>query len=200
MASKRDLQALRQTDPALRGKRGGVPRPPEAFEKQMAPIIESMKAEGTLTEPVRSMLMATPQDQVHHIDGLEIIDAIFQNNSPSQDRELRAMSPGGNDIRNFMIMPERAHQGKNDEYNIKSVHQTLRALGLENDSKALNPLLAEIARSADAPFARKKELYGHYIKSIQPHMVEAIDDAILDYETRFAGQIMGGVLDQIRRK
>lgn len=200
MPSKRDQQALRQTNPELRGKRGGVPRPPEAFEKQMAPVIESLKANGELTEPVRSMLMATPQDQVHHIDGLEVIDAVFQNNSNEQNAELRAMSPGGNDIRNFMIMPERAHQGKNDEYGINSVHQTLRRLGLENDSKFLNPLLGEIAKSANAPFERKKELYSHYIKSIQPHMVEAIDDAILDYERRFAGQIMNEVLQQIRLK
>ena len=198
MASLRNKQALRQTDPKLRGKRGGVPVPQDAFERQMAPVIESLKRDGELTEPVKSFLMSTPQDQVHHIDGLDVIDPLFQNNSEAQNAELRGMSPGGNDIRNFMIMPERAHQGRDDEYGISAVHQTLRKLGLENTSKVVNPLLGEIANSSNASFERKKELYGHYIKSIQPHMVNAIDDAIYDYETRFAGQIMPEIIKQIQ--
>ena len=200
MASNRRYQALRQTNPELRGARGGVPVPQEAFEKQMSPVIEALKKDGELTEPVKSFLMSTPQDQVHHIDGLDVIDPLFQNNNEAQNAELRAMTPSGNDIRNFMILPERAHQGRDDEYGIKAVHTTLRKLGLENTSKVLNPLLGEIANSSNAPFERKKELYGHYIKSLQPHMVEAIDDAILDYETRFAGQIMSDIIKQIRHQ
>lgn len=198
---KRDRQALQQTSSHLRGKRGGIPRPAQAFEQQMAPVIASLKADGELTEPVKQMLMSTDLDQVHHIDGLDVLDALFQNISREQSDELNAISPVGNDIRNSMVIPMRAHQGKTDEYSVnKAVHQRLRELGLEQGAKAenLHPLLQEINNSAEAPFETKKALFKRYVNEIQPLMVEAIDDSLTEYETRFAGEVIDNLLKSAR--
>jgi hypothetical protein len=201
VAGKRDRQAFQQTSSNLRGKRGGIPRPAQAFEQQMAPVIASLKADGELTEPVKQMLMSTDLDQVHHIDGLDVLDALFQNISKEQSDELNAISPVGNDIRNSMVIPLRAHQGKSDEYSVnKAVHQRLRELGLEQGAKAekLHPLLQEINNSAEAPFETKKSLFKRYVNEIQPLMVEAIDESLTEYETRFAGEVIDKLLKSAR--
>lgn len=199
--SKRDEEALRQTNPELRGKRGGVPRPQKAFADQMQPVLEALEKDGELTEPVRQMLTAGPGDQIHHIDGLDVLDALFQNTNNNQAAELRGMTAAGNDIRNLMVMPQRSHQGIVDEYAIQAVHQILRDKGLEMGAAGakLHPLLKEISAASDAPFDLKKDLLRRYITEIQPQMVEAVDTALTDYEKRFAGDVMDKYINEIRR-
>lgn len=198
---KRDEEALRQTNPELRGKRGGVSRPQKAFADQMQPILEALQRDGELTEPVRQMLTAGPGDQIHHIDGLDVLDPLFQNTNSNQAAELQRMTAAGNDIKNFMVMPQRAHQGIVDEYAIQAVHQILRDKGLEMGaaSTKLHPLLKEISAASNAPFDQKKDLLRRYIAEIQPQMVEAIDTALTDYEKRFAGDVMNEYINKIRR-
>ena len=198
---KRDREAYEQTVSSLRGARGGISRPPEAFNKQIAPVIASLEADGELTQPIKQMLMPTELDQVHHIDGLDIMAPLYRNNSTAQTDEMNEISPMGNNILNSMVIPLRAHQGKEDNYSVNSaVHQKLRELGLEQGAKAgtLQPLLQTIKESADAPFEVRKALLSQYVKEIQPQMVAAIDDALTEYETRFAGQKMNSVIAEIQ--
>ena len=200
---KRGREAYQQTSSNLRGPRGGMPRPPDAFRKQIAPVIAALEAEGELTQPVRQMLMPTKLDQVHHIDGLDVLAPLFARNTTAQTDEMNQISPMGNNILNSMIMPVRAHQGIQDEYSVNTaVHQKLRALGLEQGSKegTLNPLLQRINESADAPFETRKALLQEYVEKIQPLMVEAIDDALTEYETRFAGQKMEEIIQNVRNQ
>ena len=197
---KRDREAYQQTLSNLRGKRGGITRPQEAFEQQIRPIIAALESDGELTEPVRQMLMPTSLDQVHHIDGLDVVAPLFERNTTAQTDEMNKISPMGNNMLNSMIIPLRAHQGVKDEYSVNTaVHQKLRALGLEQGAKGgtLHPLLQKINESADAPFETRKALLNEYVQKIQPLMVEAIDDALTEYETRFAGQKMDSIIQQI---
>ena len=199
--SKRDRQAFQQTASNLRGKRGGIPRPADAFRQQMAPVLAALEADGELTQPVRQMLMPTNLDQVHHIDGLDVLDALTRNNTSAQTDEMNQMTAMGNSIQNSMVIPLRAHQGMKDEHSVNTaVHQRLRELGLEQGAAAgkLHPLLQEINESVDAPFEIRKALLCRYIDEVQPKMVEAIDDSLTEYETNFAHTKINDILAGIR--
>ena len=198
---KRNREAKQQTVSSLRGPRGGIDPPAEAFKKQIAPVIAALEADGELTEPVRQMLMPTKLDQVHHIDGLDVVAALFEKNTKAQTDEMNEISPMGNTILNSMIVPARAHQGVQDGNSVgTAVHQKLVALGLQQGSKGgtLHPLLQTIQESADAPFEVRKSLLEQYVREIQPLMVEALDDALTEYELRFAGDKMNSVIAEIQ--
>ena len=198
---KRDREAFQQTVSSLRGARGGISRPAEAFKQQIAPVIAALEADGELTQPIRQMLMPTKLDQVHHIDGLDIVAPLYEKNTTAQTDEMDQISPMGNNILNSMVIPLRAHQGMKDDHSVNTaVHQRLRDLGLEQGAKGgtLHPLLQTIKESADAPFEVRKDLLRQYVKEIQPKMVEAIDDALTEYETRFAGDKMNSIIAEIQ--
>ena len=198
---KRDREAYQQTLSSLRGARGGISRPADAFREQIAPVIAALEADGELTEPIRQMLIPTKLDQVHHIDGLDTVAALYERNSTAQTDEMNEISPMGNIILNSMVIPLRAHQGMKDNHSVNTaVHQKLRELGLEQGAKGgtLHPLLQTIKESADAPFEVRKSLLNQYVKEIQPQMVEAIDDALTEYETRFAGDKMNSIIAEIQ--
>ena len=198
---KRDREAYQQTLSSLRGARGGISRPADAFREQIAPVIAALEADGELTEPIRQMLIPTKLDQVHHIDGLDIVAPLYERNSTAQTDEMNEISPMGNTILNSMVIPLRAHQGMKDNHSVNTaVHQKLRELGLEQGAKGgtLHPLLQTIKESADAPFEVRKRLLNQYVKEIQPQMVEAIDDALTEYETRFAGDKMNSIIAEIQ--
>ena len=198
---KRDREAYQQTLSSLRGARGGISRPADAFREQIAPVIAALEADGELTEPIRQMLIPTKLDQVHHIDGLDTVAALYEKNSTAQTDEMNEISPMGNIILNSMVIPLRAHQGMKDNHSVNTaVHQKLRELGLEQGAKGgtLHPLLQTIKESADAPFEVRKSLLNQYVKEIQPQMVAAIDDALTEYETRFAGDRMNSIIAEIQ--
>lgn len=198
---KRDREAFQQTVSSLRGARGGISRPAEAFKQQIAPVIAALEADGELTQPIRQMLMPTKLDQVHHIDGLDIVAPLYEKNTTAQTDEMDQISSMGNNILNSMVIPLRAHQGMKDDHSVNTaVHQRLRDLGLEQGAKGgtLHPLLQTIKESADAPFEVRKDLLRQYVKEIQPKMVEAIDDALTEYETRFAGDKMNSIIAEIQ--
>ena len=198
---KRDREAYQQTLSSLRGARGGISRPADAFREQIAPVIAALEADGELTEPIRQMLIPTKLDQVHHIDGLDTVAALYERNSTAQTDEMNEISPMGNIILNSMVIPLRAHQGMKDNHSVNTaVHQKLRELGLEQGAKGgtLHPLLQTIKESADAPFEVRKSLLEQYVKEVQPQMVEAIDDALTEYETRFAGDKMNSIIAEIQ--
>ena len=198
--SARKLQALQQTNPKLLGARGGVPTEPDAFRTQMEPVIEALKRDGELTQPVRQMLIAGEGDQIHHINGLRVLGPLFENNTAEQNAQLRSMLPTGHNILNFMSLPQRAHQGIKDDLSIESVHNLMRSRGLETNSKASvrHPVLDEINMAGDMLFEYKRHLMDQYIDEVNPKVKDAIDDALTDYETRFAGDAIESLLSSIR--
>lgn len=168
----------------------------DAFEQQMRPVIASLEEDGELTQPIRQMVQQGLGEQIHHMRDLRGVDPLYANNNPEQNEIMRSRGPTGHDLLNFMVMPGRAHQGKKDEYQTYSVHNRLRDAGLEQGSAAdkLHPLLKQINESSELPFDKRLELLDRYQSEIVPLYKDAINDALTEYETRFAGQAIDSVL------
>ncbi len=160
-----------------------------AWAGQIDPVISNMVANGEYTSPVRELFEGG--DQIHHIKGVRALDALFQNNTAEQNEILKQQLGSGNTLMNLIALPQRAHQGVKDEFNIESVHNLMRERGLEQNSKAgvRHEVLDEINMASDMPFEYKQHLADRYLSEVHPKVKEAIDDALTDYEKRFAGDI-----------
>ena len=172
---------------------------PTAYEQGISPVVANLKEDGEYTQPIREMLEGG--DQAHHIKDLRGLDPLFHGLTPEQNAELQSKLQSGNRITNLMALPQRAHQGVKDELNIKSVHNLQRQQGLEQGSAAdaLHPVLQEINLAADMPFEYKMHLADQYIDEVAPLTRNAIDDALTDYETRFAGEAIDSILRGINK-
>ena len=167
---------------------------PTAYEQGISPVITDLKRDGEYTQPIREMLEGG--DQAHHIKDLRGLDPLFHGLNPEQNRELQDKLQGGNRISNLTLMAQRAHQGVNDDLQIKAVHKLQREQGLEQGSAAdkLHPVLQEINLASDMPFEYKLHLADQYLDEVAPLYRNAIDDALTDYETRFAGEAINSIL------
>lgn len=194
MYKYRRTEAARKQTP-----KGVVQDVPTAYEQQISPVINDLKRDGEYTQPIREMLEGG--GQAHHIDGLRALDPLFANNTPEQNVILQKQLGSGNQIINLMDLPQRAHQGVDDALGIMSVHNIQRKLGLEQGAAAdkLHPVLQEINLAADMPFEYKQHLADQYLDEVAPLARNAINDALTDYENRFAGQAINQLLSDIRK-
>ena len=195
MYKYRRTEAARKQTP-----KGIVQDVPTAYEQQISPVIDSLKRDGEYTQPIQEMLEGG--GQAHHINGLRALDPLFANLTPEQTVILQKQLGSGNQITNLMDLPGRAHQGVDDALGIMSVHNIQRRDGLEQNSAAdkLHPVLQEINLASDMPFEYKQHLADQYLDEVSPLAKNAINDALTDYETRFAGEAVNKMLSNIRNK
>ena len=171
---------------------------PTAYEQQISPVIAALKADGEYTQPVRELLEGG--SQAHHIVGLRAVDPLFQNNTPEQNAILQRQLGGGNQIANLINLPQRAHQGVDDELGILAVHNIQRDLGLEQNAAAskLHPVLQEINMAADMPFEYKQHLADQYLDEVDPLARNAINDSLQDYDQRFVRDKIDNIIQSQR--
>jgi hypothetical protein len=129
--------------------------------------------------------VAKSTTNIHHITPLRNLDGIFANCSAEEEAILNSITQSGDYIKNAMIVPQIAHQGVAGL--IKPVHTRMREAGLEIqpgklDQSNLNPVLAEIEKSYNAPFSKKVELAKRYRDEVKPLIQNELDDSLMEYE------------------
>ena len=114
-----------------RGKAVGIQTP--AYSKTVLDEASSMRNQAEnagllgISPALDRFFIPEGDDQVHHVSGLRMLDAVYAHTSPEQRQELQAMTPSGHALMNFMLMPKAIHQG--DVKGADSIHNFLRQEG-----------------------------------------------------------------------
>ena len=167
-----------------RGKAVGIQTP--AYSETVLDEASSMRNQAEnagllgISPALDKFFIPEGDDQVHHISGLRMLDALYAHTSPEQRKELQAMTPSGHALMNFMLMPQAIHQG--DVRGADSIHNFLRQEGLERSGRIdPNSFIGRAEAVRDGTFEQKKALMQEYATEILPRIKDKMNDLMTDY-------------------
>ena len=144
------------------------------LDKDSNPTVSNM---FTVQEPVKGSKIA---EELHHIHPLRNFDGLFANTTDRQASTLQKILKSGDDIRNVMNMPRYAHQGIKGL--TEAIHVRMRAAGVEHGGTKLHPVMQQMDRAHNAPFAEKVALAKAYNKQVRPKVEAILDDVLTKNE------------------
>ena len=176
-----------------RGKAVGIQTP--AYSETVLDEATSMRNQAEnagllgISPAVDKFFIPQGDDQVHHVSGLRMLDALYAHTTPAQRQELQALTPSGHALLNFMLMPKSIHQG--DVRGADSIHNFLRQEGLERSGHIdPNSFIGRAEAVREGTFDQKKALMNEYATQILPKIKNKMDDLMTAYyanEGRMAG-------------
>ena len=181
-----------------RGKAVGIQTP--AYSETVLDEASSMRNQAEsagllgISPAVDKFFIPEGDDQVHHINGLRMLDALYAHTTPAQRQELQSLTPSGHALLNFMLMPQPIHQG--GVKGADSIHNFLRQQGLERSGHIdPNSFIGRAEAVRNGTFEEKKTLMQEYATEILPKIKEKMDDLMTAYyepqsQRRFAGDVL----------